>query len=62
LRNARNPAYLTGQRPKDVLKATSADIKHGVVWVSQGKISAKLRVAIKGELPTLIEGASAAGW
>ncbi|GAB3420005.1 tyrosine-type recombinase/integrase [Massilia agilis] len=55
LRDAMDLAYLTGQRPADVLKMTRGDIKDGAVSVRQGKTGAKLRVAIEGELAAVIE-------
>jgi integrase len=55
LRDAMDLAYLTGQRPADVLKLTRADIKDGAVSVQQNKTGAKLRITIEGELAELIE-------
>src|SRR5437762_11269331 len=48
-------AYLTGQRPADVLKMRLPDIRDGFLWLSQGKTHKKLRMAIAGELAALIE-------
>jgi integrase len=48
-------AYLTGQRPADVLKMTYADVKDGAIWIKQNKTRTKLRVAIEGELAALME-------
>ena len=39
-------AYLTGQRPADVLKTRLPDIRDGFLWLTQGKTSKKLRMAI----------------
>lgn len=55
LRDAMDLAYLTGQRPADVLKLTLDDIKDGAIWLRQNKTGAKLRIAVEGELATLIE-------
>lgn len=48
-------AYLTGQRPSDVLKMHLKDIRDGFLWLTQGKTGAKLRMAIEGELAALVE-------
>lgn len=55
LRDAMDLAYLTGQRPADVLKLTRADIKEGALWITQNKTGAKIRIAIEGALAALIE-------
>lgn len=55
LRDAMDLAYLTGQRPADVLKLTRADIKDGAVWIQQNKTGTKLRIAIEGELAILLD-------
>lgn len=55
LRDAMDFAYLTGQRPADVLKLTRADIKEGALWLRQNKTGAKLRITIEGELADLVE-------
>jgi len=55
LRDALDLAYLTGQRPADVLKLTRADIKDGALWLRQNKTRNKLRIAIVGELAVLLE-------
>jgi integrase len=57
LRDALNLAYLTGQRPADILKYTRADIKDGALWVTQNKSDTKVRVAIKGELDAALKQA-----
>lgn len=54
LRNAMDLAYLTGQRPADVLKATVMDIQDGCLRVTQGKTGAKLRIALEGRLGALV--------
>jgi integrase len=55
LRDAMDMAYLTGQRPADVLKMTETDIRDGVLHVTQGKTKTKLRIRIEGDLASLIE-------
>lgn len=55
LRDALDLAYLTGQRPADVLAFTRADIKDGELWVKQAKTKAKLRIAIQGELAEVMQ-------
>ena len=53
-RDAMDLAYLTGQRPADVLKMRFPDIRDGYLWLTQGKTRKKLRMAIAGELAALI--------
>lgn len=48
VRNAMDLAYLTGQRPADVLKATIRDVKNGELWVRQNKTGAKVRIGLPG--------------
>ena len=48
-------AYLTGQRPADLLKLSRGDIRDGMLWFTQNKTGKKLRINIVGELATLIE-------
>jgi len=55
LKDALNLAYLTGQRPADVLKLSRTDIKDGELWITQNKVGAKLRISIKGELEQAIK-------
>ncbi len=54
-RNAMELAYLTGQRPADVLKLTLADIKDDAISFRQNKTSKRLRIVIEGQLALLIE-------
>lgn len=54
LRDAMDLAYLTGQRPGDVLAMAETDIKDGEVWVEQAKTGKKLRITITGELADLL--------
>ncbi|HDR9081407.1 TPA: tyrosine-type recombinase/integrase [Burkholderia vietnamiensis] len=55
LREAMDLAYLTGQRPADVLKLDERDIREGVVFVRQNKTRVQLRIEIVGELAALLE-------
>jgi len=55
LRDAMDLAYLTGQRPGDVLAMTEDDIKNGEVCIQQAKTEKKLRITIIGELETLMD-------
>lgn len=55
LRDALDLAYLTGQRPADVLKMSRNDMRDGALTVVQNKTGAKLRVEIVGELNVVIE-------
>lgn len=48
-------AYLTGQRPSDVLKLQRADIRDKALWFTQGKTGKKLRIEITGELAAVID-------
>ncbi|HTR24397.1 MAG TPA: tyrosine-type recombinase/integrase [Terriglobales bacterium] len=53
-RDAMDLAYLTGQRPADVLKLRLADIRDGALWITQGKTGKKLRIVIAGELADVL--------
>jgi integrase len=55
LRDAMDLAYLSAQRPADVLSASELDIKDGALHFEQGKTGKKLRIQIVGELAILIE-------
>lgn len=55
LQDAIDLAYLTGQRPADVLKTSRADIKDGALLVQQNKTGKKVRFVIEGDLHDLIE-------
>ncbi|MFJ2536650.1 tyrosine-type recombinase/integrase [Pseudomonas sp. NPDC087614] len=46
LRDAMDLAYLTGQRPADVLKASTTDLNHGFLMVGQGKTDKRLRIRL----------------
>jgi len=55
LRDAMDLALLTAQRPADVLKMNRDDVKDGALWVTQNKTGKKLRIAIVGELATVVD-------
>lgn len=55
LRDAMDLAYLTGQRPSDVLKMTEHDIQDNAITVTQDKTGARLRISVEGQLDTLIQ-------
>ncbi len=55
LRDAMDLAYLTGQRPSDLLKMMESDIRDGCLNVQQDKTQAKLRISIEGDLKRLID-------
>jgi integrase len=59
LRDALDLAYLTGQRPADVLKLSRSDIKDGTLWVEQNKTGKRLRITIEGQLAMVIERSKA---
>lgn len=48
LRDAMDLAYLTGQRPGDVLAMREADIVDGYLQVNQSKTTKKLRIVLEG--------------
>lgn len=55
LQDAMDLAYLTGQRPADVLKMSRGDMRDGEMTVIQNKTGAKLRLEITGQLAALIK-------
>lgn len=55
LREAMDLAYLTGQRPADVLKLDQRDARDGVLFVQQNKTRMRLRIEIVGGLALLLE-------
>lgn len=55
IRDAMDIAYLTGQRPADVLKMHRADIRDGFLCIEQNKTGKKLRVEIVGTLKDVVE-------
>jgi integrase len=46
LKDAMDLAYLTGQRPADVLKASTTDLNNGFLVVGQGKTEKRLRIRL----------------
>lgn len=55
LRDAMDMAYLTGQRPADVLKMRENDITDNMLQIKQEKTGKKLRISIERELAALID-------
>jgi integrase len=55
LRDAMDLAYLTGQRPADVLKLSPSDIQDRELMVVQNKTGRRLRIAVEGELAAVID-------
>jgi integrase len=55
LKDALDLAYLTGQRPADVIAMSETDIQGDELIVQQEKTNAKLRIAIEGKLKLLLE-------
>lgn len=55
LKDAIDLAYLTGQRPGDVTFMSKTDIQGNELLVQQGKTDTKLRIAIEGELKSLLD-------
>lgn len=55
LQDAMALAYLTGQRPSDVLKMRETDIIDNCIEVTQDKTGKKLRISIEGELESLMQ-------
>ncbi|OWY40096.1 integrase [Xenophilus sp. AP218F] len=49
LQDAMDVAYLTGQRPADVLKMRETDIRKGALEVKQNKTKAKLRILLDAD-------------
>lgn len=61
IQDALDLAYLTGQRPADVLTMRWSHVADGALWVQQGKTKQKLRIEIAGELAMLLERIKARG-
>lgn len=55
LRDAMDLAYLTGQRPADMVKMTEHDIRDGYLHVQQGKTEKKLRIEVTGKLADVLQ-------
>lgn len=54
LQEAMDLAYLTGQRPADVLKMDERDIRDGVIQIRQNKTGTRLRIEVVGLLASLL--------
>jgi len=54
LRDAMDMAYLTGQRPADVLSLRESDLADGKINIKQNKTGKKLRINLEGKLAALI--------
>lgn len=61
IQDAIDLAYLTGQRPADVLKMRWDQVKDGAVWVEQGKTRVKLQISLEGELSALLDRVKSRG-
>jgi integrase len=55
LRDALDLAYLTGQRPADVLRMRETDIRDGHLTFRQEKTGQPMRIEVAGELKALVE-------
>lgn len=55
LRDAMDLAYLTAQRPADVLRMDERDIRDEVLAIRQGKTRTKVRIEVAGSLPDLFD-------
>lgn len=55
LRDAMDLAYLTGQRPADVLALSEMDVRDGSLNVRQAKTGTRVRVEIGGQLAAVLE-------
>jgi integrase len=61
IQDAIDLAYLTGQRPADVLNLRWDQVKDGALWIEQGKTKAKIQIDITGELAAVIDRIKARG-
>jgi integrase len=59
LQDAMDLAYLTGQRPSDLLKMTRQDMRDGTLLIVQEKTGAKVPIRIEGKLKRVLERALA---
>ncbi len=55
LRDCMDMAYLTGQRPADVLKMSEADIRAGILTIRQAKTGAPVAIRIEGDLSRILD-------
>lgn len=54
LADAMELAYLTGQRPGDVLKLRETDIRDGCIEIRQGKTGAPMRITLSPQLAAVV--------
>jgi integrase len=57
--DAMDLAYLTGQRPGDLLRFQKSDLSAGHLNLRQGKTGVRLRIEVKGELAELLDRVAA---
>lgn len=55
LQDVMDLAYLSGQRPGDILKARRTDIVEGVWWIDQQKTGKRVGIRVEGELSAVLE-------
>ena len=55
MRDLMDIAYITGQRPVDIVGIHSSHIHEGILHISQQKTGAKLRFEISGKLKEIID-------
>ncbi|WP_439236344.1 tyrosine-type recombinase/integrase [Lonepinella koalarum] len=55
LKDLMDLAYLTGQRPVDIVKIHRSHIFDDILHITQQKTGAKLRIAIKGQLKEILD-------
>ncbi|MNL44822.1 hypothetical protein D3C87_1674220 [compost metagenome] len=55
LRDAMDLGYLMGQRVTDTRFMDGRDVRHGQIWVLQGKTKAKRQIEVTGEMKFLID-------
>lgn len=55
LRDALDLAYLTGQRPSDVLRMRATDVRDGYLHVRQAKTKTALRIEVSGKLQHVLD-------
>jgi integrase len=55
LREAMDLAYLTGQRPADVLQLDERNVRDGILSIRQNKTGARLRIEVIGHLAVLLD-------
>lgn len=55
VRDALDLAYLTGQRPADVVRMRATDVRDGHLQVRQGKTKTPLRIEVTGKLAQVLD-------